>query len=67
MPKSSEKFKCAMKTEFVTFDHVQRKVDKVRSLVQYSSVGKYLTDFRNLVGTIEFMNGGKQVFNSVQV
>ena len=61
IPQNWEGFKVAVRTEFIPFDHVRRTRDKVRKLVQHSSVAKYLNEFRNLVLTIPDMNDGEKL------
>lgn len=55
-PTSSDDFKVAVSTEFITFDDVRRTRDKTRKLIQHSSVPKVLNEFCNLVLTILDMN-----------
>lgn len=57
-PLSWKDVKAAMRTEFLPFDHVRRKRDKVCNFVQHSSVSKYLNEFQNLDLTIPDINDG---------
>ena len=43
------------------FDSVQRSRDKLRRLVQRTSVSSYLSEFRDIVLTIPNMSEGEQV------
>ena len=52
IPKTWVEFEEAIIAEFVTFDSVQRSREKLRKLVQRTSVTSYLTEFRNIVLTI---------------
>ena len=60
-PQTWDGFKDAVRAEFIPFDHVRRTRDKVRKLVQHTSVAKYLNEFRNLVLTIPDMNDGEKL------
>lgn len=61
IPTTWEDFEKAIITEFVPFDSVQRSRDKLRRLVQRTSVTHYLTEFRNIVLTIPGMSEGEKV------
>ena len=61
IPTTWGEFENAICQEFVPFDSVQRSRDKLRRLVQRTSVSSYLSEFRNIVLTIPGMNEGEQV------
>lgn len=61
IPQTWNDFKVSVIAEFVPFDHVRRTRDKLRKLVQNTSVAKYLNEFRNLVLTIPDMNDGEKL------
>ncbi len=61
VPNTWNAFENAIYQEFVPFDSVQRSRDKLRRLVQRSSVSSYLSEFRNIVLTIPGMSEGEQV------
>ena len=61
IPKTWVEFEEAIIAEFVPFDSVQRSRDKLRKLVQRTSVTSYLTEFRNIVLTIPGMSEGEKV------
>lgn len=56
IPQSWQEFKEAVRGEFIPLDHVRRSRDKLRKLVQRTSVSAYLNEFRNLVITIPNIN-----------
>lgn len=61
IPVTWDAFETAIIQEFVPFDSVQRSRDKLRRLVQRTSVSSYLTEFRNIVLTIPDMSEGEKV------
>lgn len=61
VPKEWGEFENAIIQEFVPFDSVQRSRDKLRKLLQRTSVSSYLTEFRNIVLTIPGMSEGEIV------
>lgn len=50
-----------VRNEYIPFDHVRRVRDKLRNLVQKTSVRVYLNEFRNSVLTIPGMSDGEQI------
>ena len=54
-------FEEAIFAEFIPFDSVQRSRDKLKKLVQRTSVTSHLTEFRNIVLTIPGMGEGEKV------
>lgn len=61
IPTTWEAFEKAIIEEFIPFDSVQRSRDKLRRLVQRTSVTNYLSEFRNIVLTIPGMSEGEKV------
>lgn len=61
IPTTWEAFEKAIIDEFIPFDSVQRSRDKLRRLVQRTSVTNYLTEFRNIVLTIPGISEGEKV------
>ena len=61
IPDTWEAFENAVRQEFIPFDSVQRSRDKLRRLIQRTSVSSYLSEFRNIVLTIPGMNASEQV------
>ena len=61
VPSTWEEFENAMIQEFVPFDGVKRSRDKLRRLVQRTSVSSYLSEFHNIVLTIPGMNEEEKV------
>lgn len=61
IPDTWEAFENAVRLEFIPFDSVQRSRDKLRRLIQRTSVSSYLSEFRNIVLTIPGMNASEQV------
>jgi len=61
IPTTWEEFENALIAEFVPFDSVQRSRDKLRRLVQRTSVTSYLAEFRNIILTIPGMSEGEKV------
>lgn len=61
IPTTWEAFESVIIQEFVPFDSVQRSRDKLRRLVQRTSVTSYLAEFRNIVLTIPGMSEGDRV------
>ena len=66
IPKTWAEFQNAIFQEFVPFDSTQRARDKLRKLIQRTSVSDYLTEFRNLTLTITGMNEEEKVDRFVQ-
>ena len=60
-PATWDGFEVAIEQEFIPFDSVQQSRDKLRQLLQRTSVSSYLSDFRNIVLTIPNMNEGEKV------
>lgn len=61
IPATIVDFENALVQEFVPFDSVQRSRDKLRRLVQRTSVSSYLSEFRNIVLMITTMSEGEKV------
>ena len=61
VPNTWNDFENALLQEFVPFDSVQRSRDKLRRLVQRTSVSVYLSEFRNITLTIPGISEGEQV------
>ena len=61
IPTTWNDFENALIQEFVPFDSVQRSRDKLRRLVQKTSVSAYLSEFRNIILTIPGISEGEQV------
>ena len=66
IPKTWAEFQNAIFQEFVPFDSTQRARDKLRKLIQRTSVSEYLTEFRNLTLTITGMNEEEKVDRFIQ-
>lgn len=60
-PKGMGEFEKAIIQAVVPFDSVQRSRDKLRKLLQRTSVSSYLAKFRNIVLTIPDMSEGEVV------
>lgn len=61
IPVTWDAFKQAVFTEFVPFDSSQRAREKLRNLLQRTSVSVYLTQFRNIILTVPDMTEGEKV------
>ena len=61
IPTNWEAFENAVLQELVPFDSVLRSRDKLRKLVQRTSVSSYLSEFRNILLTIPEMSELEQV------
>lgn len=61
VPLTWDEFEAAVRNEFIPFDSTQRSRDKLRKLVQRSSVSSYLSEFRNIALTIPGINEGEMV------
>lgn len=61
VPATWNEFMESVRKEFIPFDHVRRTRDKLRKLVQKTSVSSYLNEFRNLVLTITDINEGEKL------
>ncbi len=60
-PTTWEEFEGAIRNVFIPFHSLQRSRDKLRRLVQRSSVFDYLSDFRNIGLMILGVNEGNQL------
>ena len=65
-PATWNDFEAALVQEFVPYDSVQRSRDKLRRLVQRTSVSTYLSEFRNTIIAVPGMNEGEKVDRFVQ-
>lgn len=61
VPTTWDDFEKVIIEEFVPFDSTQRSRDRLRRLVQRTSVTSYLAEFRNIVLTIPGMSEGDKV------
>ena len=61
IPQTWNDFTQSVRNEYIPFDHVRRVRDKLRNLVQKTSVSSYLNEFRNLVLTIPDMSDGEKL------
>lgn len=61
VPTTWDDFEKAVINEFVPLDSNRRSRDKLRKLVQKTSVSQYLTEFRNIVLMITDMSEGEKV------
>ena len=66
VPTTWRDFESAVVKEFIPRDSVQRARDKLRRLVQKTSVSTYLSEFRNVILAIPGMTEGEQVDRFVQ-
>lgn len=60
-PSTWEDFKNAVMRDFILSDHLQRGRDKLRSRKQVTSVSKYITEFRNVIITINYITEGEKM------
>lgn len=61
IPVTWANFENMVKNEFIPFDSVQRTRDKMRKLVQRTSVSAYLSEFRNMALMIADMSEGEKL------
>lgn len=65
-PVSWAELEASVVKEFVPFDSVQRSRDKLKRLIQKTSVSTYLSEFRNIVLTIPEINDGEKLDRFIQ-